>query len=81
MGLSKSALYYRSNPEAKKKKDEYNKKFQKRKEQVKKRVECNKWNKKNGKKGDNIDCSHQRNNTIIGEHRSTNRARGGRDRR
>ena len=36
MALGKTALYYRSNPEARKKKSEYDKKFQKRKEQVKK---------------------------------------------
>lgn len=81
MGLSKTAKYYRDNPDARKRHVEYQQSYNKRPDQVKKRVECNKWNRKNGKKGDNIDCSHQRNNTIIGEHRSTNRARGGRDRR
>jgi len=81
MALGKTARYYRDNPEARAVKAAYDKKFQKKKEQVKKRVECNAWNRKNKKKGDNIDCSHQRNNTIIGEHRSRNRARGGRNRR
>ena len=81
MPLSRTALFYRNNPEAREKKARYDSVFQKKRNQVKKRVECNKWNRKNGKKGDNIDCSHQKNNTIIGEHRSRNRARGGRDRR
>ena len=76
MALGRTAKYYRRNPEARAKKLAYDKKYQKRRSAVKKRVECNKWNRKNGKKGDNIDCSH-RNGTIIAEHRSTNRARGG----
>ena len=77
MGLGRTAKYYKENPKARKKKADYDKKFQKRKEQVKKRVECNKWNRSNGKKGDNMDCSHQSNGTIISEHRKANRARGG----
>lgn len=76
MALGKTAKYYKSNPEARAKKLAYDKKYQKKKSAVKKRVECNAWNRKNGKKGDNIDCSH-RNGTIIAEHRKPNRARGG----
>lgn len=76
MALGKTALYYRRNPEARAVKLAYDKKFQKKRKQVKKRVECNAWNKKNGKKGDNMDCSHK-NGTIVSEHRSANRARGG----
>lgn len=77
MALSRTAKFYRDNPEARKKKAAYDSVFQKRRSQVKKRVECNAWNRKNGKKGDNMDCSHQKNGTIIAEHRSKNRARGG----
>lgn len=76
MELGRTAKYYKKNPEARAKKLAYDKKYQKKRSAVKKRVECNKWNRKNGKKGDNIDCSH-RNGTIIAEHRKTNRARGG----
>lgn len=76
MNLGKTALYYRSNPEARAKKASYDKQFQKKRKQVKKRVECNAWNRKNGKKGDKIDCSHK-NGTIVAEHRKRNRARGG----
>ena len=68
MSLGRTALYYRSNPEARAKKASYDKKFQKRKKQVKKRVECNAWNRRYGKKGDKIDCSHK-NGTIVAEHR------------
>lgn len=77
MPLGKTAKYYRDNPEARAKKAAYDSIFQKKRKQVKKRVECNAWNRKNGKKGDNMDCSHQKNGSIIAERRKTNRARGG----
>ena len=79
MSLSKSALYYRNNPEARAKKDAYNKEFQKNPEQVRKRVQCNRFNRKNGTYGnrDKIDCSHQKNGNLIREHQKANRARGG----
>lgn len=82
MALSKSALYYRNNPEAREVKKSYDKTFQKKKEQVKKRVECNKFNRKNGTygNGDKIDCSHK-NGNLIKERQKTNRARGGSQRR
>tara|TARA_R100001510_G_C7594882_1_gene163369 strand:- start:15 stop:257 length:243 start_codon:yes stop_codon:yes gene_type:complete len=76
MNLGKTALYYKSNPKARAKKASYDRQFQKKKKQVKKRVECNAWNRKYGKKGDKIDCSHK-NGTIVAEHRKRNRARGG----
>ena len=77
MALSKSALYYRNNPEARKVKSLYDKMYQKKKSAVKKRVECNRFNRNNGTygNGDKIDCSHQSNGTLIREHRSKNRAR------
>jgi hypothetical protein len=80
MGLGKTALYYRDNPEARKKKSDYDKKFQKRREQVKKRVECNNFNRKNKKygNGDKMDCSH-RNGQLTYESQKKNRARGGKD--
>ena len=76
MELGRTAKYYKENPKARAKKLAYDKKYQKKRSAVKKRVECNAWNRKNGNKGDTIDCSH-RNGTIIAEHRKTNRARGG----
>lgn len=75
MGLSRTALFYKKNSKSRKKKLEYDKTFQKKRKQVKKRVECNDFNRKNGKKGDNMDCSHKKNGTIVLEHRSKNRAR------
>ena len=76
--LSRTAKYYRDNPEARKKHRKTSAKVQKKREAVKKRVECNLWNKKNkkSKKGDNKDCSH-RNGKLVLESRKRNRARGG----
>lgn len=80
MKLGKTALYYNENPEARQKKFEYDKKFQKKREQVKKRVECNKFNRKNKKygNGDKMDCSHK-NGRLTYESQKTNRARGGKN--
>ena len=78
MALGKTARYYRDNPEARAVKAAYDKKFQKKKKQVKKRVECNKFNRDNKKygNGDHMDCSHKK-GTLVYEHRKKNRARGG----
>ena len=61
MALSKSAKYYRDNPEARKKKKEYDTKFNKKKEQRKKRSELNKYNRKKGTygNGDGKDAAHK----------------------
>jgi hypothetical protein len=82
MALGKSAKYYASNPLARAKKLAYDKKYQKKPSAVRKRVECNKWNRRNGTygNGDQMDCSH-RNGNLISEHRKANRARGGAERR
>ncbi len=75
---SKSALYYSKNPAARAKKNEYQKKYNKKKSSVKHRVECNSARKKLGlKKGDKRDASHTKNGKIVAEHRKTNRARQG----
>ena len=78
MKLSRTAQYYRDNPEARKKHRATSAKAQKKKSAVKKRVECHAFNRKNknSKKGDNMDCSH-RNGRLVLERQSTNRARGG----
>ena len=83
MGQSKSAKYYAENPEARKKKNEYNKIHQRRAVQVKKRVEANRFNRQNGTygNGDNKDASHQSDGSLKLENESTNRARGGGQRR
>lgn len=51
---SKSAKYYASNPEARKKKQAYDKKLNKKKAQVKKRVESNAKRREAKKKGKDI---------------------------
>ena len=78
MALSKTAKYYRDNPKARIKHRKTSAKAQKKREAVRKRVECNKFNRKNknSKKGDKKDCSHK-NGRLVLESQSTNRARGG----
>jgi|TARA_R110000764_G_scaffold228534_1_gene319123 DNA invertase Pin-like site-specific DNA recombinase len=78
MALSKTAKYYRDNPKARIKHRISSAKAQKKKAAVRKRVECNLWNKKNknSKKGDNKDCSHK-NGKLVLESQKKNRARGG----
>lgn len=60
MELSKTAVYYREHPESRKKKDEYNAKFNKKPEQVRKRVELNRYNREHGVvgNGDGLDAAH-----------------------
>ena len=74
--------YYDANPKAREKKKAYDAKFQKKREQVKKRVEANKFNRNNPNsvKGDGMDASH-RGGRIVLESSRTNRARGGRNKR
>lgn len=77
-GLSRTAKYYRDNPEAKKKHRATSKKAAAKPQAKKNRVETNKANRNdpNSVKGDNIDKSHK-NGGIVNEHQSKNRARGG----
>lgn len=76
--LSRTAKYYRENPEARKKHRKTSAKAQKKKDAVRKRVECNKFNKKSkrSKKGDKLDCSHKGKRLVL-ESQKSNRARGG----
>lgn len=75
MGLSRSAKYYRDNPEARKKKNAYQKKFNKKRSQIEKRVELNRENRKRGTygNGDKLDVSHMSNGKTRLEHQSNNR--------
>jgi hypothetical protein len=73
MKLGRTAKYYRDNPEARKKHRKSSAKAQKKPDAVKKRVECNTYNKKNK---NNKDCSHK-NGRLVLESRKANRARGG----
>ena len=58
---------------------EYDKAYQKKKSAVKKRVEANKKNIKEGTygNGDNKDASHTKSGKLVQESRSKNRARNG----
>jgi hypothetical protein len=78
--MRRTAKYYRDNPEARAKHRATSAKAQKKRSAVKKRVECNKFNRKNSQKGDGMDCSHK-NGRLVLEKQSTNRARGGAYRR
>ena len=71
--------YYDNNPEAAAKKAEYDKKFQKKKAQVLKRVDANRFNRNNpnSRVGDGMDASHQSDGTMRLENQKSNRARGG----
>lgn len=78
-GKSKSAKYFRDNPEARRKKQEYQKEYNKKKSQVKKRVELNRANRKAGTYGnkDGLDMSHTKKGKLVKEEQSKNRARQG----
>lgn len=73
----KTQEYYDKNPEAKKKKDAYNKEFNKKTEQRKKRSELSTKRKKmiregKLKKGDSRDLAHTKNGIVL-KHKSVNR--------
>ncbi len=71
-----SAQYYRDNPEARKKKDEYNKKFNRKEEQREKRSELVQERRERGVYGKGgKDMSHTKDGKIVAEDASTNRAR------
>jgi hypothetical protein len=79
-GKSESAKYFQNNPEARKKKNEYNKKYHSTPERIKYRVRLNKANRDAGsKKGDGKDMSHTKSGSIVKESQSANRARNGKD--
>ncbi len=66
----KTARYYDANPEAKAKKDAYNKEFNKKPEQRAKRAELSKINREHqksgkGKVGDGKDVSHTKNGVML----------------
>lgn len=61
MPISKSAAYYRDNPEARAKKNAYQAKYNKKKGESKRRVELNRLNRSFGTygNGDKKDVSHE----------------------
>ena len=72
--LSKSAQYYRENEDAREKHVAYQKEYNKKKSQVKKRVELNRENRRLGTygNGDGMDVSHHKDGMRL-EKQSKNR--------
>lgn len=79
MGNSKSSKYFAANPEARKKKNEYNKDYHATEERKKYRAELNRENRKRGTygNGDGKDMSHTKSGKMVLESASKNRARNG----
>lgn len=75
MGLSRSAKYYRDNPEARAKKNAYQKRFNKQEGQSKNRSNLNRLNRLFGTygNGDNLDVSHRTGKKTRLESQSKNR--------
>lgn len=67
MGQSKTSKYYAENPEARKKRQEYQKKYDKSPAQKKRRAELNKENRKRGTygNGDGKDVSHTKRGYVL----------------
>lgn len=78
-GTSKSAKYFASHPEARKKKNAYNTEYHASPSRVKYREELNAANRKSGTYGnkDGKDKSHTKSGKLVSEKASTNRARNG----
>lgn len=76
-GKSDSAKYFASHPEARAKKNEYNKKYHATDERKHYRAELNKANRSAHGYGDNKDMSHTKSGKLVQENRSSNRARNG----
>lgn len=72
----KTARFYNDNPEAKAKKDAYNKKFNEKPDQKEKRAELAKERRDRGVMGKGgKDMSHTKDGKIVSEDSSTNRGR------
>jgi len=76
-GNSKSALYYQNNPEARAKKNSYNKEYHSSKSRRIYRSSLNRFNSNNpnSKVGDGKDASHTKSGGMVLEGLSKNRAR------
>ena len=76
-GQSKSAKYFREHPEAKAKKDAYNKAYHATPERKSYRVKLNKAN-RDTPNSSGVDKSHTKGGKLTNENQSSNRARNGR---
>lgn len=74
---SRTSKFYKDNPEARAKRLQYQKKYNKQSMQIQKRVELNKINRQKGTygNGDGKDVSHTKEGTTVMEDQSKNRAR------
>jgi len=74
---SRTSKFYKENPEARKKRNDYQKKYNRKDMQIRKRVELNKINRKAGTygNGDGLDVSHKKSGGTEMESQSKNRAR------
>lgn len=82
-GKSRSAKYYASNPDARKKKNEYNTDYHSSPSRKKYRAGLNKANRNAGTygNGDGKDMSHTKSGGLVKERQSANRARNGHGRK
>lgn len=78
-GTSRSAKYFQNNPEAREKKNAYNKEYHSTEERKSYRAGLNKANKEAGTYGnkDGKDKSHTKSGKLVSEGQSKNRARNG----
>lgn len=78
-GKSKSARYFAANPEAREKKNAYNKEYHSTEGRREYRSSLNKANRKAGTygNGDGKDMSHTKSGKLVKEGQSSNRARNG----
>jgi len=76
-GKSESAKYFASHPEARAKKNDYNKKYHSTEERKNYREGLNKVNRADKGYGDGKDLSHTKAGKLVKETRSSNRARNG----
>lgn len=76
MALGRTAKYYATHPEARKKHQDYQKTYQKSPDQVAKRVELNKYNRQHGTygNGDGKDAAHH--NGVITGYKKASANRG-----
>lgn len=75
-GKSESAKYFASHPEARKKKNEYNREYHASDDRKKYRAELNSANRTNPN-GKDQDKSHTKSGKLTNESKSSNRARNG----
>jgi hypothetical protein len=73
--MKATAKYYATHPEARAKRLEYQSEYNKRADQLKKRIELNKINRDRGQygDGDGKDMSHKKNGRVVEESASKNR--------